>query len=336
MTRRNLPLIYDDMTPRPSYNLDISLRSFLPPAWTTASPTMPELPAEDEKAPELPPAHHLVYFNPTIPEDDLLPDGTDPLQSPGEPFVRRMWAGGSLRFDHDQNHHKNITLNGKRWVCHEFIRDVQIKGKEGDEKVFVSIERRMASWEGVTHGRFAFEVEDTIRRRLWEEDDQKFGYAQVIERRNIVFMREKTPNELVAAAEAAKAAKKLGKMLMPQNKPDFTYTLSPTCNLLFRYSALTFNAHAIHLDPQYCREVEGHRNLLVHGPLTLTLLVTMLREHLKTLDPPQRVFSFDYRNLAPLYANEPLKLCCRMIEDGKYEVWAETPEGGIAIKTYGY
>lgn len=71
---------------------------------------------------------------------------------------------------------------------------------------------------------------------------------------------------------------------------------------------------------------------MVHGPLSLTLLVTMLREHLKTLEPPERVLSFDYRNLAPLYANEPLKLCGRKVEEGKYELWAETPEGGVAVK----
>lgn len=40
----------------------------------------------------------------------------------------------------------------------------------------------------------------------------------------------------------------------------------------------------------------------------------------------------EYRNLSPLYAEEPVKLCGREVEKGKYEVWVETPEGGIAVK----
>jgi hydroxyacyl-ACP dehydratase HTD2-like protein with hotdog domain len=116
--------------------------------------------------------------------------------------------------------------------------------------------------------------------------------------------------------------------LIAQNEPQFSYTLTPTATLLFRYSALTFNAHAIHLDPLYCRTVEGHRDLLVHGPLTFTLLTTMLNKQIgnKSID------SIEYRNLAPLYANEPLKLCGRRVDESKYEIWAETPDGGIAVK----
>lgn len=113
-----------------------------------------------------------------------------------------------------------------------------------------------------------------------------------------------------------------------------THTLTPTASLLFRYSALTFNAHAIHLDPHYCRTVEGHRNLVVHGPLSFTLLVTMLTQHLKSASPGRRLESIEYRNLAPLYCNEPLKLCGREIDgkQGEFELWAETPDGGVAVR----
>jgi len=43
--------------------------------------------------------------------------------------------------------------------------------------------------------------------------------------------------------------------------------------LLFRYSALTFNAHRIHYDLPYAREVEHYPGLVVHGPLQATWLV---------------------------------------------------------------
>lgn len=119
-------------------------------------------------------------------------------------------------------------------------------------------------------------------------------------------------------------------------EPDFDVRITPTQSLLFRFSALTFNAHAIHLDPQYCREVEGHRNLLLHGPLSLVLMFSVLRSQLR---PGEMIKRFDYRNLAPLYANEELRVCVgknknKSIDrhNNKYEVWIEGKEGGYAVK----
>ena len=43
--------------------------------------------------------------------------------------------------------------------------------------------------------------------------------------------------------------------------------------LLFRFSALTFNAHRIHYDLAYARAVELYPALVVHGPLQAMLLI---------------------------------------------------------------
>lgn len=114
-------------------------------------------------------------------------------------------------------------------------------------------------------------------------------------------------------------------------EPDFSVPLTPTQSFLFRFSALTFNAHAIHLDPQYCREVEGHRNLLVHGPLSLVLMLSVLRSQLKK---GEVVKTFDYKNLAPVYANEEMKVSVRKdrSKTQKYDVWIEGSGGGYAVK----
>jgi hydroxyacyl-ACP dehydratase HTD2-like protein with hotdog domain len=82
--------------------------------------------------------------------------------------------------------------------------------------------------------------------------------------------------------------------------------------------------------------VEGHRDLLFHGPLSFTLLTLLLQDHVAKKEE-SFIESIEYRNLAPLYAGEVLKLCGREKEssqegEGKYDVWAETPEGGIAVK----
>ena len=41
-----------------------------------------------------------------------------------------------------------------------------------------------------------------------------------------------------------------------------------------------------------------------------------------------------YRNHAPLYVGESLKLCARKLEDAgsRWDVWVERPDGGLAVK----
>lgn len=66
--------------------------------------------------------------------------------------------------------------------------------------------------------------------------------------------------------------------------------------LLFRFSALTFNAHRIHYDHDYARTVEQYPGLVVHGPLQAMLLIDhALRDGIV----PAR---FAFRARAPLYA----------------------------------
>ena len=120
------------------------------------------------------------------------------------------------------------------------------------------------------------------------------------------------------------------------NTPDFSVTLTPTPALLFHFSALTYNAHSIHLDPQYCREEEGHRDLLVHGPLSLVLMLSVLRSQ---VSEGTRIQQIDYRNLAPLYVREPMRVCVRKNEksgssDGtqNWDVWVENKDGSLSIR----
>lgn len=233
------------------------------------------------------------------------------------------------------NQSQPFILDGSRGVCAEFIRSVAIKGKEGEEKIFVSIERRQAKATADENERLGpaqtdadakTTLEHRVRQRLWRDSDRDFGPCSVLETRNIVFMRSRSKEE--AAKETAKAKEKI---LKPQHKPDWTYTITPDAKLLFRFSALTFNAHAIHLDPDYCREVEGHRNLLFHGPLSYVFMVSLLEQRLR--DEGNEVMkAVEYRNLAPLYCGEPVTFCGTKTGDGKYDVWTQTPEGGIAVK----
>ncbi|KAK3710573.1 hypothetical protein LTR37_010200 [Vermiconidia calcicola] len=326
MKARKIQPIFDDLTPQPSYRLNVSLADFLPDA--SPPPVLP--PTTNPET--LPIPHHLIYFEPTKRASTMLADGTNPDQSPGDPFVRRMWAGGRVLYNQDNP----FKLDASRGVCAEFIRSVTVKGKEGSEKIFVGIERRQAKatddemkrlGPAQTDAQEKETLEHRVRQRLWRDRESDFGPCSIVETRNIVFMRSRSKAE--ADAESAKARDKI---LKPQYTPDRTYTITPDPKLLFRFSALTFNAHAIHLAPEYCREVEGHRNLLFHGPLSYVFMITLLQQHLRKEGSDEVIKQIEYRNLAPLYCHEPVTFCWTKTAEKKYEIWTQTPEGGIAVK----
>lgn len=186
LTSRRLPLVFDYLSPQPSHLLNLTLADFIPKVELDSIPdhaVTTELPSVNRPRP-MAPGHHLIYFPPHVCESQLLADGTDVLHTPGHPFDCRMWAGGRVRFPKEGG----PLLNGRRAVCLEGIRDVMIKGREGEEKVFVGIERRVAEVAEQ-------ENEEDIRRRLWTKDEEDHGDAVVIERRNLVFMRPKSPEQ---------------------------------------------------------------------------------------------------------------------------------------------
>jgi hydroxyacyl-ACP dehydratase HTD2-like protein with hotdog domain len=139
---RKPKLIYDYLVPTSSHLLDISLSDFLPKEclahnFQSRNLTMPDT----KSASHLPEGHHLVYFPIQTPASQLAPDGTDPDHSPSGRFVRRMWAGGEVKFANGWK--DGIKLDGSRALCVEDIGDVRLKSGNGsDEKAFVDVWRR--------------------------------------------------------------------------------------------------------------------------------------------------------------------------------------------------
>jgi 3-methylfumaryl-CoA hydratase len=102
--------------------------------------------------------------------------------------------------------------------------------------------------------------------------------------------------------------------------------ITPDPVLLFRFSALTFNSHRIHYDRPWAMEVEGYPGLVVHGPLTTTLLVDFARDQ----HPGRRIVSYTTQARAPLFDTAPFELRGRPTAKG-CECWAVTPEGTMAM-----
>ena len=113
----------------------------------------------------------------------------------------------------------------------------------------------------------------------------------------------------------------------PTPKPDprtasHVRKINPDSVLLFRYSALTFNGHRIHYDRDYAMEVEGYPGLVVHGPLTATLLM----DHYLRAHPRNQIARFEFRAQSPLFDTTPFELCA----EGN-DLWARGPHGEVAM-----
>ncbi len=78
--------------------------------------------------------------------------------------------------------------------------------------------------------------------------------------------------------------------------------VSPT--LLFRFSALTYNAHRIHYDRDYARNVEGYPGLLAHGPLQALAMAEAARMAGFGGDQRGGRLDFEYRLTSPLFDSQ--------------------------------
>ncbi|MEJ2870465.1 hypothetical protein WCD74_22035 [Actinomycetospora sp. OC33-EN08] len=118
------------------------------------------------------------------------------------------------------------------------------------------------------------------------------GTLAVVEEQDIVYRQ--------ASGEATRAP---GSPPDPLPLPDDgSVGLVPDPRLLLRFSALTYNAHRIHHDENYARDVEGYPGLVVHGPL----LALLLLEPARRAGRAERIAGFDFRLRRPAFAGTPV------------------------------
>lgn len=94
---------------------------------------------------------------------------------------------------------------------------------------------------------------------------------------------------------------------------------------LFRYSALTFNGHRIHYDLDYCRNVEGYDNLVVHGPLLAQKLMLLAQDTLGSLA------RFEFRAKSPVMCGETVTFC----QKDEF-LWVRGSDGRLCVEATAY
>lgn len=85
--------------------------------------------------------------------------------------------------------------------------------------------------------------------------------------------------------------------------PVFDETVPMNEARLFRFSAATYNAHRIHYDLRYTRDVEKYPDLVVHGPMQAMLLMEAAMRH--TGARPTR---FRFRGIHPMLLDGDMRL----------------------------
>jgi len=164
-------------------------------------------------------------------------------------------------------------------------------------------------------------VENKVGKRgsLWfvtvEHQTTCTGRTCIVEEQDIVY-REATPPGAAAAA-----------VQRHDGEAQWGRGFEPDTTLLFRYSALTFNGHRIHYDQAYARHEEGYRDLVVHGPLTATLLQQLAVEH----GGGRRLAAFEFRGVSPLFVDRAFRLEGHALADGSLALWARGPDGELAM-----
>ncbi|MBL6078627.1 hypothetical protein JMJ56_11470 [Belnapia sp. T18] len=94
--------------------------------------------------------------------------------------------------------------------------------------------------------------------------------------------------------------------------------------LVFRYSALTWNAHRIHYDADYARGEEGYPATVQNGGLTMQLLLDAAVAHM-----PGRLAGFTARLTRPIYVGDIITLCGRAPDGGKTATWVQDRDGNL-------
>jgi 3-methylfumaryl-CoA hydratase len=97
--------------------------------------------------------------------------------------------------------------------------------------------------------------------------------------------------------------------------------------LVFRYGAITWNAHRIHYDADYARGEEGYPAVVQNGGLTMHLLLDAALRH-----APGRLAGYSARLARPLFVGDSVTFHGAAPEAGKMHVWAADKDGLLAAE----
>lgn len=249
---------------------------------------------------ELPPLWHWFYFLPKASQSRLGGDG-HPQREPDSfmpplPLSRRMFAGARLSW------HRALRI-GQSARREAIIHNIEVKSGRSGALAFITVRNR-----------YFQDLKTDAASPRGEPAGPSTADLCIEEEQDIVYREPGPP--LPAPKSIALPATPAGA---------WSRTVAVDSRLLFRFSALTFNAHRIHYDRPYATAEEGYPGLVVHGPLTAMLLLRLVRDH---IDRP--IDSFRFRSQSPLFDLSPFHLL-GMAAGNAVELQAVGPDGSTAM-----
>ena len=246
-----------------------------------------DLPRPFRTGDELPLLWHWAYFSDAVPQSRLGADGhLTAADAAMERFPRRMAAGGSVR-------RLGPLVVGRAARRYSLLEDLTEKQGRSGPLLF-------AKW-----------------RHTIEQDG-----SPVREERQTVVYR---PAPAGPAENVGRTLKSGSVPVEPAPAPPSRRSVTFDSTMLFRFSAVTWNAHRIHYDWPYATGTEGYPGLLVHGPLLACLLAL---EANRELGEPGQV---EFRALAPVFVDDRVEIFGDRNGPDRFTVEARRGDGGVAM-----
>jgi 3-methylfumaryl-CoA hydratase len=272
----------------------------------------------------LPPMWHWFGFLEHPAQRELGADGHPSAGRflPPIPHRRRMFAGARWR------QHQPLPVD-EPITCRSSVTSVEVKTGRSGEMAFVTVRNEFSR-----RGELAVLEEQDIVYRSQPDPPAAAGAtgapaqvtpAEPTEQRPT----EQPPTEQRPTEQPPTEQRATEQPTGDQPPAEHEPRLSPDAALLFRFSALTYNAHRIHYDQPYATGIEGYPGLVVHGPLLALLALELPRRN----RPEAPVAEFRYRLRRPAFAGTELRSWSESSgSDGWLEL-ATGPVGGPASLT---
>ena len=232
-----------------------------------------------------------------------------------------------------------IASSGLHWALAPAVVKSSLLGKDSHPKKGeflppVPLPRRM--WAGCrTHFFKPLKIGDLVKKRSSVVDinlkDGKSGLLCFVTANYEFFVDDqlmiKEDHDLVYRDYNKEDKTIFVKNDLPFVKSDYEEKIFAHPTMLFRYSAITFNGHRIHYDYPYCKEEEGYKDLVFHGPLQATLMLRAAEKYKKA-----KVKSFSHRGVAPVYANDDLIINIKNKPNDSLNCFTSTKDAGMTMK----
>ena len=253
----------------------------------------------------LPILWHWLAFLPTVPQSQLGPDGHPRLGGflPPVQLSRRMFGAGEVTLGAARDERGEASDGGRRGA--------------GALRVGEPLERRgTVSDVRSRTGRSGELVLVTVGYEVKGAD------GSLGERQELVYREapSRPPAGEATPAQGAGSAAASAPIGPDHAGWEWGIDLEVGPTLLFRFSALTYNAHRIHYDRAWATEVEGYPGLVVHGPLQAVALAELCRRYV----PDRRLCRFQFRAVSPAFDDGPVLLRGRPLED----------DGAVALEAF--